>query len=112
VILYYSEQFWRLRNSSSFKFRPHRYICKRKKQNSKPVILGGLAIQLHNFMVRWIALPFNIWVILDSNLGVDTSYPYRFFCGFSQSLWGNTIKHYLKLGHDHFLLHPFKFIIH
>jgi hypothetical protein len=80
VVVYYPEQFRRLRNSASFKFRPHRYICKKTKQNSKLLLSEVIQFDYRSITARQRALPFHISEILDSNL--DTGYPYRFVCGF------------------------------
>jgi hypothetical protein len=49
--------------------------------------------------------------MLSSNLSWNTSYPDWGFCGLPQSLQENAGMAFW-LGHDHFLPHPFKYIIH
>jgi hypothetical protein len=62
-------------------------------------------------MVEWLALLLRIREVPGSNLSPVTGYPDLGFCGFPQSLQANAGID-LKLGHDHFLPHPFQFIVH
>jgi hypothetical protein len=57
------------------------------------------------------ALPLRIREDYGSNLGQKISYPHLGFSWFSSVPLGK-LGEYFKLGHDHFLPHPFQFFMH
>jgi hypothetical protein len=65
-----------------------------------------------NVVVKWLTLLLRIREFLGSHLGPKTGYPKSGCSLFSSVPQGNFRDSNLRLGHDHFLPHPFQITIH
>jgi hypothetical protein len=61
-----------------------------------------------NVMLECLTLLFRIQEVSGSNLGLETGYPRSGFSWFSSVLPDKCWDSALKLGHNHFILHPFQ----
>jgi hypothetical protein len=63
-------------------------------------------------MVEWLTLMLHIWEVLDPNLGPEIGYPDQWFLMVFLSSFRQMLGCAFKLGHEHFLPHPFQFNIY